>query len=67
MAWRRNKSLMGWLGRQVGHVRQALAAPVSEKRIYRRRKVEQKPMPGRPEVTVRRTVIDEVIVQKDQP
>lgn len=56
---------MGWLGRQVGHVRQALAMPVAEKRIFRRRKVEQRVVPGRPEVMVRRTVIDEVIVEKE--
>lgn len=65
MVRRRNKSLMGWLGRQVGHVRQALAMPVSDKRIYRRRRVDQQPIPDRPNVMVRRTVIDEVIVKKD--
>jgi hypothetical protein len=56
---------MGWLGRQVGHVRQAMATTVEERKIYRRRKVQQQPMPGRPDVMVRRTVIDEVIVKKD--
>ncbi|MCC7350580.1 MAG: hypothetical protein IT446_08435 [Phycisphaerales bacterium] len=65
MATRRSKSLMGWLGRQVGHVRQAMATTVEERKIYRRRKVQQQPMPGRPDVMVRRTVIDEVIVKKD--
>lgn len=66
MAQRGGTSLMGWLGRQVGHVRQALAAEVSERRIYRRKRMEQQPMPGRPDVLVRRTVIDELIVEKDR-
>ena len=59
--------MVGWLGRQVGHVRAALATPVSDKRIYRRKRTEQKQVPGRPDVMVRRTVIDELIVEKDQP
>lgn len=70
--------LFGWLGRQVGYVARAIRHPVSphEKRaaggppeaaqtIYRDQKVLEEPMPGKPQVTLRRTVIDEAIVGRD--
>jgi hypothetical protein len=91
--------VMGWLGRQVGHVKKAVktdvargkggpapksgaspkpaqAAPVPEpdnlddsgstsKIIYREDKIEEAELPDRPGVILRRTVIDEVIVEGD--
>ena len=62
--------LLGWLGRQFGYVRQAvktdvLAAPDS-KTVYRDCKIEEKPLPQDPNVKLRRTVIDEVIVKETQ-
>jgi hypothetical protein len=61
------KGLLGWLGRQVGYVTKALKADVSSdgsKTIYRDCKVEEKPLPNDPAVKLRRTVIDEVVVDK---
>jgi hypothetical protein len=60
--------LLGWLGRQVGHLRKALGTDVSaSKTIYRDCKVEEKPLPQDPKVKLRRTVIDEVVVDRDPP
>lgn len=59
------KGLLGWLGRQVGHVRNALKADVAAPAtIYRDKKVEEKPLPQNPNVKLRRTVIDEVLVDR---
>ncbi|MGA3067427.1 MAG: hypothetical protein ABSF29_11330 [Tepidisphaeraceae bacterium] len=57
--------LFGWLGRQVGHVKKAIQADVEGKQprtIYRDKHVEEQPLPSDPKVKLRRTVIDEVIV-----
>ena len=67
------KGLFGWLGRQVGYVAKAIRHPVgagqnvpkAPRALYRDRKVTEQPMPGRPEVILRRTTIDEAIVQPD--
>ena len=60
--------LLGWLGRQVGHLRKALGTDVSaSKTIYRDCKVEEKPLPQDPKVKLRRTMIDEVVVDRDPP
>jgi len=60
--------LFGWLGRQVAHVRTALKADVSaSKTIYRNSTVEEKPLPQDPNVKLRRTVIDEVVVDRNPP
>ena len=56
---------LGWLGRQVGHVKKAIQTDVAEgkpRTIYRDKHVEEKPLPTDPNVKLRRTVIDEVIV-----
>jgi len=59
-----------WLGRQVGHVKKAVReedkAPAIQPPsvIYRKDRVEEKEMPNQPGIKLRRTVIDEVIVQK---
>ena len=91
--------VMGWLGRQVGHVKKAVktdvaqgkggaapkaaaspkparAAPVPEpdasddsgstsRIIYREDKIEEAEMPDRPGVILRRTIIDEVVVESE--
>jgi hypothetical protein len=60
--------LLGWLGRQVGYVKKAVGTDVGgPKTIYRERKVEEKPLPQDPKVKLRRTVIDEVVVEPDRP
>jgi hypothetical protein len=65
------KGFLGWLGRQVGHVAKALKTDVStpepSKTVYRDCKIEEQPLPDDPRVKLRRTVIDEVIVEKQQP
>lgn len=57
---------MHWLGRQVGHVRKAIRTNVTEQVIYRKDAVSEQPLPGQPDITLRRTTIDEVVVRKDQ-
>lgn len=63
------KGLLGWLGRQVGYVKRAVktdvTAPTQPKVVYRADKVEEAPHPAEPNVTLRRTTIDEVIVRKN--
>jgi hypothetical protein len=64
---RKTKSagFMGWLGRQVGHVRKALHTDVTAPQkqvVYRNMQVEQRPHPEQPNVVLRRTTVDEVIV-----
>ena len=74
------KGLFGWLGRQVGYVSGAVKADPGAKRakaqpapppkpapptvIYRDNKVEEVPHPTQPGVTLRRTIIDEVVVEE---
>ena len=94
--------VMGWLGRQVGHVKKAVktdvaqgkggaagktgaarkpaapqVAPVPEpdnlddsgstsKIIYREDKIEEAELPDRPGVILRRTIIDEVVVETEE-
>ena len=58
-------NFFGWLGRQVGHVRKAVKssdAKPAPKVIYRNDKIEEQQMPDQPGMKLRRTVIDEVIV-----
>ncbi|HWE01793.1 MAG TPA: hypothetical protein VG326_05235 [Tepidisphaeraceae bacterium] len=58
-----------WLGRQVGHVKKAVVEEDKQSSIsppsviYRKDRVEEKEMPDQPGMKLRRTVIDEVIVQ----
>jgi hypothetical protein len=55
--------LLGWLGRQVGHVKKAVKTDVAgPKVVYRQNKTEEANHPSEPGVKLRRTVIDEVIV-----
>ena len=62
------KGLFGWLGRQVGHIKKAIQTdPAGPKVTYRNQKVEEAEHPEQPGVKLRRTTIDEVIVQKQLP
>ncbi|HZL35194.1 MAG TPA: hypothetical protein VFC78_07785 [Tepidisphaeraceae bacterium] len=59
-------NFFGWLGRQVGHVKKAvkpLDAGPKPQVIYRSDKIEEQEMPDQPGMKLRRTVIDEVIVE----
>ena len=61
----KGKGIFGWLGRQVGHIKKAVQTDVSAQKIaYRNHKVEEASHPEQPHVKLRRTTIDEVIVQK---
>ena len=58
-------TFFSWLGRQVGHVKTAVKTDVTKpapKVVYRNNKVEEKNVPNQPGVKLRRTTIDEVIV-----
>ena len=57
---------LGWLGRQVGYVKKAMSTDVTQQIVHREEKVEEAKLPDKPNVTLRRTVIDEVIVKKKQ-
>jgi hypothetical protein len=61
------EGLFGWLGRQFGHVKNAVGADVTKETIYRNTKTEEKEMPENPNVKLRRTVIDEVVVNRGDP
>ena len=56
-----------WLGRQVGHVKKAVKTPAGDltrQVVYRQGKVEEKQMPNQPGIVLRRTTIDEVLVEE---
>jgi hypothetical protein len=82
---------LGWLGRQLGHVKKAVQADVTKLPpappkakpkpkpapkanpaaakptvVYRDNKVEEAELPNQPGVKLRRTIIDEVIVDPDK-
>lgn len=55
----------GWLGRQVGHIKKAVQHDVAAPEVaYRKEEVKEVDHPEKPGVKLRRTTIDEVIVQK---
>jgi hypothetical protein len=64
---------MGWLGRQVAYVKHALETDVTAQQplapqqqvIYRTLDTQEHPHPEHPNVTLRRTTIDEVILNKE--
>ena len=58
---RTDAGLFRWLGRQVGHVRAAVRADEPEHVEYRRERVEERPHPDEPGVTLRRTTVDEAV------
>jgi hypothetical protein len=57
------KGLLGWLGRQVGYVAKAIKTNVTARTVYRDTRTEEKSHPDDPNVKLRRTVIDEVVVK----
>lgn len=60
-----DNSILGWLGRQIGHVRKAVKTDVTTpqpKVVFREDKVEEAQHPTEPGMKLRRTTIDEVIV-----
>ena len=58
----------GWLGRQVGHIKKAVQHDVAAPEVaYRKEEVKEVDHPEQPGVTLRRTTIDEVIVQRQLP
>jgi hypothetical protein len=61
------KGLLHWLGRQVGYVTKALRTNVADKTVYRDARTEEKTLPSDPNVKLRRTVIDEVVVKSPPP
>ena len=62
------KGLFGWLGRQVGHIKKAVHTdPVGPTVAYRKQQVREVQHPEDPGVKLRRTTIDEVLVQKTLP
>ena len=61
------KGFLGWLGRQVGYVKRAVKADVTRETVYRDERVEEAPLPQDPNVTLRRTTVDEVIVKRPDP
>ncbi len=58
------KGILGWLGRQVGYVRKAVKTDVTRETVYRDQRVDEAPLPQDPNVKLRRTTIDEVIVPR---
>lgn len=61
------KGLLGWLGRQVGYITRAVRKDVDRETIYRDQRVQEAPLPQNDNITLRRTTIDEVIVEKKWP
>ncbi len=65
-------SFLGWLGRQVGFVHKAVKTDVTKKPapppkvLYRADNVEEAPHPQQPNMTLRRTTIDEVIKKESR-
>jgi hypothetical protein len=68
----------GWLGRQFGHVKKAVKTDVEQEAekqaqgdpetqvVYQNQSVQEAAHPENPDLKLRRTVIDEVIVDKKQ-
>lgn len=60
------KGFFGWLGRQIGYVRRAVKTDVAAKTIYRKQSIQQQAHPQDPKIKLRRTMIDEVIIDADE-
>ena len=61
------KGLFGWLGRQIGYVKKAVKTDVAgPQKVYRNETVEEQPHPADPSVKLRRTTIDEAIVDRSR-
>ena len=68
MSKQKGKGIFGWLGRQVGYVTKAVKTevPAPPTKVYQNKTVEESPHPANPNITLRRTVIDEAI-EKNPP
>lgn len=56
-------SLFGWLGRQVGAVKGAVKKDVTPPKVlYKKTAVQEAPVPDRPHEKLRRTTVDEVVI-----
>ncbi len=60
------QGLWGWLGRQIGYVRKAVHEDPtkSEQIVWRKEERHEAQSPELPGVTLRRTVVDEVVREK---
>jgi hypothetical protein len=63
MAKSAGNSFLGWLGRQIGHVKRAVQQDVPTV-VYKKTTVHEATLPERPDEKIRRTVVDEVIKEK---
>jgi hypothetical protein len=68
------KGFLGWLGRQVGYVKQAVKTdvtapppPPAERKLYEHTTVHESPHPTDPDVKLRRTIIDEAVQAPASP
>ncbi len=69
---RPGRGLLGWLGRQIGYVRVAVHADSESKsesthlpqQRFERRQVDEAPHPTDARITLRRTTIDEAILDR---
>jgi hypothetical protein len=58
-------SFMNWLGRQLGHVTKAVKTDVPAV-VYKKTTVHEASLADRPNETIRRTVIDEVVRREEK-
>ena len=58
-----SNSFFGWLGRQIGSVKGAVQKDVTPKQqvVFQKTTVQETTVPERPNETLRRTIIDEVV------
>jgi hypothetical protein len=56
-------SFLGWLGRQLGHVKRAVQSDVPQI-VYKKTTVHEATLPDRPDEKIRRTIVDEVVREK---
>jgi hypothetical protein len=58
-------SFFGWLGRQIGAVKGAVTKDVTPPKVlYKKTAVQEAPVPDRPREKLRRTTVDEVVVDR---
>jgi hypothetical protein len=62
---KKKESVFGWLGRQIGYVKGGVKAQVPAV-VYRKETVQEAKVEGKPEQTLRRTTVDEVIVEPEK-
>jgi hypothetical protein len=63
MTAKKTNTFLGWLGRQIGHVKKAVKTEVPQV-VYKKTTVQEATLPDRPDEKIRRTIVDEVIRQK---